>query len=123
MHTSCSGTVRATTLRCTRSEPSQVETASRQAHTSRSAAPDNVSVERWHAAAIDNGGTDNGAPGVRPEYSGHYHAAFALDPDGNNVEAVFHVPVPAVETLRRDTAGVFPNAGRRSDTHHYVPIL
>ena len=31
-------------------------------------------------------------PGVRPEYSGHYVAAFVLDPDGNNVEAVFHAP-------------------------------
>ena len=61
-------------------------------------APDTVSVERWHAAAIDNGGIDNGAPGVRPEYSGHYHAAFVLDPDGNNVEAVFHVPVPALSS-------------------------
>ena len=61
-------------------------------------APDPVCVERWHAAAINSGGTDNGAPGLRPEYSGHYHAAFALDPDGNNVEAVFHTPVPAVET-------------------------
>jgi catechol 2,3-dioxygenase-like lactoylglutathione lyase family enzyme len=62
-------------------------------------APDPVSVERWHSAAINNGGTDNGPPGVRPEYSGRYYAAFALDPDGNNVEAVFHAPVPAVETL------------------------
>jgi catechol 2,3-dioxygenase-like lactoylglutathione lyase family enzyme len=61
-------------------------------------APDNASVERWYAAAIENGGTDNGAPGVRPEYSGRYYAAFALDPDGNNVEAVFHTPTPAVET-------------------------
>jgi catechol 2,3-dioxygenase-like lactoylglutathione lyase family enzyme len=61
-------------------------------------APDADSVDRWHAAAIGNGGTDNGAPGVRPEYSGRYHAAFALDPDGNNVEAVFHTPVPAVAT-------------------------
>jgi catechol 2,3-dioxygenase-like lactoylglutathione lyase family enzyme len=59
-------------------------------------APDSVSVGRWHAAAVDNGGTDNGAPGVRPEYSGRYYAAFALDPDANNVEAVFHTPVPAV---------------------------
>jgi catechol 2,3-dioxygenase-like lactoylglutathione lyase family enzyme len=63
-------------------------------------ATDTVSVERWHAAAIGNGGTDNGAPGVRPEYSGRYHAAFVLDPDGNNVEAVCHVPVAAVETHR-----------------------
>ena len=58
-------------------------------------APDDVSVERWHAAAIRNGGTDNGAPGLRPEYSGRYYAAFVLDPDGNNVEAVFHTPLPA----------------------------
>ena len=58
-------------------------------------ANDAVSVERWHAAAINSGGNDNGAPGLRPEYSGHYYAAFALDPDGNNVEAVFHTPVPA----------------------------
>ena len=57
-------------------------------------APDAASVERWHAAATSNGGTDNGAPGVRPEYSGHYIAAFVLDPDGNNVEAVFHAPKP-----------------------------
>jgi catechol 2,3-dioxygenase-like lactoylglutathione lyase family enzyme len=61
-------------------------------------APDTASVERWHAAAIDNGGVDNGAPGIRPEYSGRYHAAFVLDADGNNVEAVFHTPVPPVET-------------------------
>jgi len=61
-------------------------------------APDNASVERWYAAAIENGGTDNGPPGVRPEYSGRYYAAFALDPDGNNVEAVFHAPVPVEET-------------------------
>jgi catechol 2,3-dioxygenase-like lactoylglutathione lyase family enzyme len=58
-------------------------------------ARDAESVERWHAAAVANGGTDNGAPGVRPEYSGHYVAAFVLDLDGNNVEAVFHAPQPA----------------------------
>jgi catechol 2,3-dioxygenase-like lactoylglutathione lyase family enzyme len=53
-------------------------------------ASDAGGVERWHAAAVREGGTDNGPPGVRPEYSGHYFAAFVLDPDGNNVEAVFH---------------------------------
>jgi catechol 2,3-dioxygenase-like lactoylglutathione lyase family enzyme len=47
-------------------------------------------VERWHEAAVRHGGTDNGPPGLRPEYSGHYVAAFVIDPDGNNVEAVFH---------------------------------
>src|SRR3954469_8756843 len=56
------------------------------------AAPDAPAVERWHDAAVRHGGTDNGVPGVRPEYSGHYYAAFVLDPDGNNVEAVFHRP-------------------------------
>ncbi len=47
-------------------------------------------VRGWHAAAVEQGGTDIGLPGERPEYSGYYYAAFVLDPDGNNVEAVFH---------------------------------
>jgi catechol 2,3-dioxygenase-like lactoylglutathione lyase family enzyme len=55
-------------------------------------AGDAGAVERWHAAAVRHGGTGNGAPGLRPEYSGRYFAAFVLDPDGNNVEAVFHSP-------------------------------
>jgi catechol 2,3-dioxygenase-like lactoylglutathione lyase family enzyme len=55
-------------------------------------ARDADSVRRWHDAAVGHGGTDIGPPGVRPEYSGHYYAAFVLDPDGNNVEAVFHAP-------------------------------
>jgi catechol 2,3-dioxygenase-like lactoylglutathione lyase family enzyme len=55
-------------------------------------AGDADSVERWHAAAVRNGGTDIGPPGLRPEYTGNYYAAFVLDPDGNNVEAVFHAP-------------------------------
>jgi catechol 2,3-dioxygenase-like lactoylglutathione lyase family enzyme len=57
-------------------------------------APDESGVERWHAAAVHSGGTDNGAPGIRPEYSGRYYAAFVLDPDGNNVEAVLHTSTP-----------------------------
>ncbi|OJH38895.1 glyoxalase [Cystobacter ferrugineus] len=48
-------------------------------------------VERFHVAGLENGGRDNGAPGVRPYHPGYY-AAFLLDPDGNNVEAVFHGP-------------------------------
>jgi catechol 2,3-dioxygenase-like lactoylglutathione lyase family enzyme len=60
-------------------------------------APDADAVERWHGAALRHGATDNGPPGLRPEYSGHYFAAFVLDPDGNNVEAVFHTPQPAVD--------------------------
>lgn len=53
-------------------------------------ASDAGSVMRWHDAAARCGGTDIGPPGVRPEYSGYYYAAFVLDLDGNNVEAVFH---------------------------------
>lgn len=55
-------------------------------------APNEEAVRRWHGAAVRHGGTDNGPPGLRPEYSGRYFAAFVLDPDGNNVEAVFHAP-------------------------------
>jgi catechol 2,3-dioxygenase-like lactoylglutathione lyase family enzyme len=60
-------------------------------------APDADAVERWHGAALRHGGTDNGPPGLRPEYSGHYFAAFVLDPDGNNVEAVFHTQQPIAD--------------------------
>ena len=48
-----------------------------------------TAVEAFHAAALANGGTDNGAPGERPYHPGYY-AAFLLDPDGNNIEAVYH---------------------------------
>ena len=47
-------------------------------------------VDAFHQAALAAGGTDNGAPGPRPEYSDGYYGAFVLDPDGHNVEAVFH---------------------------------
>lgn len=47
-------------------------------------------VDAFYAAALAAGGRDNGAPGLRPEYSGEYYGAFVLDPDGNNVEAVHH---------------------------------
>ena len=51
-------------------------------------APDREAVERFHAAGIAAGGSDNGKAGLRADYSPHYYAAFLLDPDGNNVEAV-----------------------------------
>jgi catechol 2,3-dioxygenase-like lactoylglutathione lyase family enzyme len=47
-------------------------------------------VQAFHAAALAAGGEDNGAPGERPEYAPGYYGAFVLDPDGHNVEAVFH---------------------------------
>jgi catechol 2,3-dioxygenase-like lactoylglutathione lyase family enzyme len=49
-------------------------------------------VDAFHAAALDAGGTDNGAPGVREIYHPNYYGAYVLDPDGNNIEAVCHTP-------------------------------
>ncbi len=46
-------------------------------------------VGAFYAAALKAGGTDNGAPGLREHYTSDYYAAFVLDPDGNNIEAVF----------------------------------
>jgi catechol 2,3-dioxygenase-like lactoylglutathione lyase family enzyme len=54
------------------------------------AAPDRETVDAFHAAALEGGGIDNGRPGLRPRYHPGYYAAYVLDPDGNNVEAVFH---------------------------------
>ncbi|TFW27634.1 VOC family protein [Massilia arenosa] len=51
-------------------------------------APNRQAVQAFHAAGLDAGGRDNGAPGPRPDYSATYYAAFLIDPDGNNVEAV-----------------------------------
>ena len=45
-------------------------------------------VARFHEAAFGAGGRDNGGPGPRPDYGPAYYAAFVVDPDGNNVEAV-----------------------------------
>jgi catechol 2,3-dioxygenase-like lactoylglutathione lyase family enzyme len=47
-------------------------------------------VAEFYCAAIEAGGTDNGPPGPRPHYHEGYYAAFVLDPDGYNIEAVFH---------------------------------
>ena len=47
-----------------------------------------AAVDRFHAAGLAAGGRDNGAPGVRTDYGPRYYAAFLLDPDGHNVEAV-----------------------------------
>ena len=52
-------------------------------------AADAAMVDAFYQAALAHGGTDNGAPGERPYHPGYY-AAFVLDPDGNNIEAVFH---------------------------------
>jgi catechol 2,3-dioxygenase-like lactoylglutathione lyase family enzyme len=49
-------------------------------------------VREFHRAALEAGGKDNGAPGIRSQYSGTYYAAFVIDPDGHNVEVVCHKP-------------------------------
>ncbi|HXW26500.1 MAG TPA: VOC family protein [Xanthobacteraceae bacterium] len=57
------------------------------------AADDRAMVDAFHRAAIAAGGTDNGPPGLRPQYHPNYYGAFVLDPDGHNVEAVCRKPV------------------------------
>ena len=52
-------------------------------------APSRAAVDRFHAGGLAAGGRDNGAPGLRVDYAPNYYAAFLLDPDGNNVEAVY----------------------------------
>ena len=53
-------------------------------------AADRAGVDRFYAAALAAGGRDHGKPGLRPEYHAGYYGAFVIDPDGNNIEAVFH---------------------------------
>jgi catechol 2,3-dioxygenase-like lactoylglutathione lyase family enzyme len=52
-------------------------------------AANRAAVDTFYKTALANGGKDNGAPGERPYHPGYY-AAFVLDPDGNNIEAVYH---------------------------------
>jgi catechol 2,3-dioxygenase-like lactoylglutathione lyase family enzyme len=51
-----------------------------------------AAVDAWHAAALGAGAMDNGAPGLRPHYHAGYYAAYVIDPDGNRLEAVCHLP-------------------------------
>ena len=51
-------------------------------------------VDAFHRAALEAGGQDNGPPGLRPNYSGRYYAAFVIGPDGHNIEVVFHEREP-----------------------------
>lgn len=55
------------------------------------AAKSREQVRQFDAAALAAGGTDNGAPGLRPQYHQDYHGAFVIGPDGHNIEAVCHV--------------------------------
>ena len=49
-----------------------------------------AAVDAFHAAALANGGSDEGAPGLRPHYHAHYYGAYVRDPDGNKLQAVCH---------------------------------
>ena len=56
------------------------------------AAESRQQVEAFYRAALEAGGKDNGAPGLRPHYNANYYAAFVIGPDGHNIEAVCHEP-------------------------------
>jgi catechol 2,3-dioxygenase-like lactoylglutathione lyase family enzyme len=58
-------------------------------------ASSHAAVDAFHAAAVQAGGKDNGEPGLRPRYAAHWYAAFVLDPDGHNIEAVCRNPEPS----------------------------
>ena len=55
-------------------------------------APSRAAVDTFHKVAMVAGATDNGPPGIRAHYHPNYYAAFVLDPDGHNIEAVCHQP-------------------------------
>ena len=69
----------------------EVREASTPRHTAFAAAS-RAEFGQFSAQAMSSGGTDNGKPGLRPMYHEHYYGAFVFDPDGNNVEAVCHLP-------------------------------
>jgi predicted lactoylglutathione lyase len=53
---------------------------------------DFAASKAFHRAALEAGGRDNGAPGLRPQYHANYYAAFVIGPDGHNIEVVCHAP-------------------------------
>jgi catechol 2,3-dioxygenase-like lactoylglutathione lyase family enzyme len=80
---------------CSRSDASLClfQTAEKPAHLHLAfTAEDRQQVEAFYRAAIEAGGKDNGAPGLRPHYHANYYAAFVIGPDGHNIEVVCHKP-------------------------------
>ena len=55
-------------------------------------APTRAAVDAFHAAALANGGSDEGSPGLRSHYHANYYGAYVRDPDGNKLQAVCHSP-------------------------------
>jgi catechol 2,3-dioxygenase-like lactoylglutathione lyase family enzyme len=74
-------------------------------------AHDPDTVDAFHAAALEAGGSDNGAPGRRPHYHERYYAAYVRDLDGNNIEAVCHAG-PTEEEARPPGGEVTPEDPR-----------
>ncbi|WP_337266480.1 VOC family protein [Oryzifoliimicrobium ureilyticus] len=68
------------------------ETAANSAQHIAFAAHNRAAVDAFYQAALTAGGKDNGKPGLRPQYHADYYGAFVFDPDGNNIEAVCHMP-------------------------------
>jgi len=58
-------------------------------------------IDAFHAAALEAGASDNGPPGLRPDYHPHYYAGFVRDPEGNNVEVVCHADPDAKPAARK----------------------
>jgi catechol 2,3-dioxygenase-like lactoylglutathione lyase family enzyme len=77
------------------------------------AARDHAAVDGFHAAAIAAGATDNGKPGPRPDYGANYYAAFVLDPEGHNIEAVCHAPQGAKKAAKKATAATAKAGAKR----------
>jgi catechol 2,3-dioxygenase-like lactoylglutathione lyase family enzyme len=75
-------------------------------------AHDTGTVDAFHAAALEAGGRDNGEPGRRPRYHERYYAAYVLDPDGNNVEAVCHLGPSGNEKDPAGNAAITPEEPR-----------
>ena len=58
-------------------------------------APSKEAVDAFYDIALENGGTSAGHPGLRPEYSSNYYAAYVKDPDGHKIEALHYLQIPA----------------------------
>ena len=61
-------------------------------------APDRETVRRFHETAVENGGTDEGAPGIRENYNANYYGGFVRDLDGNKIEAVTYTARERINT-------------------------
>ena len=84
-------------------------------------APDRSSVDAFHAAALAAEAKDNGAPGLRADYHPNYYAAFVIDPDGHNVEAVCHAPPAPPRAARRKGSTARPAKTARATASKGAP--